>query len=108
MKRWQNLLNLQILTNGICKVYDNFTDSIDKNAQIPTIHYYRANSTLNTDSFHHVLMAGGKPRFYRNDGIDLEDTTKVWKTGWGECQGSGSMAPNLDRGINMDCSTASI
>ena len=84
--------------------FDNFTDSVSKNLAFPTIHYYRINGTIGTDRMRHMLIDNGQPRFYRNDGVDLQDITEVWKTGWGRCESSGSLAPNVDREIPTECS----
>ncbi|XP_070204398.1 uncharacterized protein [Littorina saxatilis] len=93
-------------SNGTCKEFANFTDSVGNNVNIPTIHYYRVNSTIATNNTagHHMLIEGGRPRFYHNDGVDMEDITNVWKTGWGRCESSGSMAPHLEREIPTECS----
>ena len=94
----------QLVQNGTCTEFDNLTDSVAKNLAFPTIHYYRINATIGADQMRHMLVENGKPRFYRNDGVDLRDITEVWKTGWGRCESSGSLAPHLDRSIPTECS----
>ncbi|XP_025089940.1 uncharacterized protein LOC112561590 isoform X3 [Pomacea canaliculata] len=96
-------VNLNIGQNGSCFEYDNITDDASKNMQIPSIHYYRINSTLMSTTSKHVVSENGISRFYRNDGVDLTDIREVWKTGWGGCESSGSMAPHLDRSISTPC-----
>nr|KAG5713298.1 hypothetical protein BaRGS_007825 [Batillaria attramentaria] len=72
--------NIKYESNGTCFIYDNFTDSINKNVKIPSIHYYRTNATLSSTSTH-LLTEGGVARFYHNDGVELIDITDVWRTG---------------------------
>ncbi|KAK7087630.1 uncharacterized protein [Littorina saxatilis] len=70
----------------------------------PAIHYYRVNATISSNDTHHLLMEGGRPRFYPNDRVHLEDISEVWKTGFGGCESSGSLAPNFDEEIPVECS----
>ena len=89
---------LQIDQNGQCSELDDLT-----NVNMPTILYYRTNRRFSVNRMRYLLVDKGEPRFYRENGDDLEDITEVWKTGFWRCEFSGSIAPNLDREIPIEC-----
>lgn len=67
----------------------------------PVIHYYRTQSTASQD--HHTIWTTGQSaRFFRVKS-DLIDITTVWKTGFGYCESSGSLAPHHKTDIGVDC-----
>lgn len=66
----------------------------------PVIHYYRTRSTV-TQEHHTIWTTGNSARFFKNQ--DLIDITSVWKTGFGYCESSGSLAPHLMSGISVNC-----
>nr|KAG5713293.1 hypothetical protein BaRGS_007820 [Batillaria attramentaria] len=90
--------NIKVGNDGKCLDYDNITDNVNQAANKPIIHYYRTAASLSTSTSHLVQDAGG-PRFFRNDGDDLMDVATLWKTGWGNCESSGSGGPTLARDI---------
>ena len=94
-----------LLPNGTCTDFKNFVDNDGNTLAMPTIHYYRTNGKFSANDTNHMLMDNGQPRFYRSDGVDLQDITEVWKTGWGRCESSGSLSPNVDREIPTECSS---
>ncbi|KAK7506154.1 hypothetical protein BaRGS_00002876 [Batillaria attramentaria] len=94
--------NIKVGNDGKCLDYDNITDNVNQAANKPIIHYYRTAASLSTSTSHLVQDAGG-PRFFRNDGDDLMDVATLWKTGWGNCESSGSGGPTLARDIVTGC-----
>jgi len=93
-----------------CQKVQNYTDSIDdsiggSHPVFPlTIHYFRTSTEISQQENSHLLYTDGlKPRFYRNDGKDLQDIRNVWKTGWNDCETTGSMGPNWDDELQVAC-----
>lgn len=68
--------------------------------QNAVIHYYRTKNGISED--HHLVWSGSGTRFFKNED-DLIDITKVWKTGFGSCESSGSLAPHNDASVAVDC-----
>ncbi|XP_069110631.1 uncharacterized protein [Argopecten irradians] len=66
------------------------------------IHYYRTKSDVPQNS--HLLKTGlgNEARFYRND-LDLIDIATVWKTGFGSCESTGSLAPHISTDLQVQC-----
>lgn len=67
--------------------------------QHPTIHYYKTKYNV-TD--HLITDSTNTPRFYHLNG-DLINITDVWKTGFGLCESTGSLAPHRNESIPLDC-----
>lgn len=68
--------------------------------QNAVIHYYRTKDSVSED--HHLVWSGSGTRFFKNED-DLIDITTVWKTGFGSCESSGSLAPHNDASVAVDC-----
>ena len=66
----------------------------------PVIHYYRTKSAVTQT--HHTVWETASTRFFKD--TDLIDITSVWKTGFGSCKSSGSLAPHQKSNIKVDCS----
>lgn len=67
--------------------------------QHPVIHYYK--NKVNTTG-HLMTGSNNTARFYHLD-TDLIHITDVWKTGFGMCSSTGSLAPHRDESINVQC-----
>ncbi|XP_076453351.1 uncharacterized protein LOC143288600 [Babylonia areolata] len=100
--------NVRVYNNQVCSEYTDFGDSVSDSTTIPIIHYYRTSATLAPGDMRHLLIKGGTPRFYSNDGADLQDVTQVWKTGFGRCESSGSKAPHFQQDIPIQCSNNAV
>ncbi|XP_060072682.1 uncharacterized protein LOC132552517 [Ylistrum balloti] len=100
--------NLIVKENGVChgpstSLVTKLRDRRDKttNQIHPVIHYYRTN---NVAEDHHLLWTSGASgaRFYKNQ-ADLIDIATVWRTGFNYCDSTGSLAPHIYTGIDVDC-----
>ncbi|ESO87192.1 hypothetical protein LOTGIDRAFT_154696 [Lottia gigantea] len=60
--------------------------------------YFRSEMS---EKSHLVTEMNKTPRFYTNG--DLTDISKVWKTGWMECDSTGSLNPSLNRTLDTPC-----
>ncbi|ESO95355.1 hypothetical protein LOTGIDRAFT_160487 [Lottia gigantea] len=54
-----------------------------------------------SEESHLVIDMNKTPRFYTHE--DLTDISKVWKTGWMECDCTGSLKPTLNMALDAPC-----
>ncbi|CAG2231874.1 unnamed protein product [Mytilus edulis] len=77
----------------------NCSQNIGNETYIPSVHYYRSKS--NVDTSHHLNWDKRGIRFFNND--DLIDVRYIWKTSFSSCQSNGRSSPHLDNGIRLNC-----
>lgn len=96
-------VSLQVRDNNqVCHKFDDLI-KVNDSINFPNIRYHRIKATLTANVTGHVLQDNGTLRFYRSGGVDLEDVSEIWKTGWGRCSCSGSVVPRLDSEIVVNC-----
>lgn len=94
--------------NGVCQTPTiTFVTRVSEYSKSTTqqhaiIHYYRTKRDVSQDD--HLLKTGpaNQTRFYRNE-LDLIDISNVWKTGFGSCESTGSLAPHISSEVNVEC-----
>lgn len=95
--------NVKILANGVCLGTDRYLDAARLAAKIPVtlvLHYYRAERGVGG----YFAEGQGGLRFFRNDPDDMTDVAEVWTSGKLNRKTTGSVSPELDTGMDVDCS----
>ncbi|XP_059178007.1 uncharacterized protein LOC131957299 [Physella acuta] len=98
--------NARYMSNGTCEDVGEYSDEVRNQPAPPvnlTMHYFRTNETLPRYD-DHVMRVEGVARFYRNVDEEMIDVTRVWRTGWFECEAAGYVGPTLDSELKVDCS----
>jgi hypothetical protein len=81
---------------------NDINDITDKqNRRHPVIHYFRTKQNV-SETNHLVWESPTTPRFF-NQETDLINITSIWKTGFGFCESTGSLAPHRNSSMHVDC-----
>lgn len=94
--------------SGACEQVRDYTSSISASVggKYPiTMHYFRTGALVQAQGTKHLLHGDGTmaPKFFRNDDMDLEEIRSIWRTGWNKCKSTGSVAPNWDEELEVEC-----
>ena len=100
--------NMRLDSNaGVCREVEDYTSSLDAAAtsDMPLrFHYFQTAKEIPPQGTGHLLKRGDTVRFFRNDGDDMTEIAKVWRTGWMECDSMGNLSPTMNKALEVKCS----